>query len=84
MKFYQMTLFTKFLIMVVSIVRKLLFGKKGVQSEWCSLNIFENRIKNKLDKIPGYFTGYFLKRYRHPPNKAHPILPKSVRFIYIM
>jgi hypothetical protein len=58
--------------MVVSIVRMLLFGKKGVQSEWCSLKNFDDNFENIQEKIPVSFRIFFLIRYRHPPNKAHP------------
>lgn len=72
MKFYQMTLFTNFLIVVNSIIWILLFGKKGVQSEWCGLKNFETYFEYNQGKIPGISKFYFLIRYRHPPNKAHP------------
>lgn len=84
MKFYQMTLFTNFLIMVVSIVSILLFGKKGVQSEWCSLKNFDDNFENIQEKIPVSLRIFFLIRYRHPPYEAHPDIPNKLRFIYIM
>lgn len=79
-----MTLFTNFLIMVVSMIRSLLFGKKPSQSEFWILKNFENKMESTRNKYPYTITLYFLLRYRHPPNKPHPFLPENVRLNYIM
>ena len=81
MKFYQIRVFQIFRILLASIFRLLHLGKtrndtykRGAQISAIKL-IFSN-VDSAIKNMKMY-----LLRYRHPPNKPHPLSINALKFI---
>jgi hypothetical protein len=73
MKFYQIRSVHVFLVMLFAIVRVCICKVREKYNGCQSLNFFEQNIRKSKKINPVYSSMEYLLRYRHPPNKPHPL-----------